>query len=110
MPFHVTTRWGGAEPEPTRDRMYEVLKELDVVDEEHPDAWVTHESGWCLSAFSSGLLVWENLEHGEPRHMIAVSRERVLRLWIMLSEGRVSEIDLEPWLPGYGWGSEKKFK
>jgi hypothetical protein len=102
MAFHITTRWGSAEREPTRDRMYEVLQELDVVDEEHPDTSLTHESEWCLSAFPSGLLVWENLEEGEPRHMTNVSRERVLQLWTMLSEGRVSEIESEPWMPGYG--------
>ena len=101
MAFHLTTRWGGDEREPTIDRMREVLAQLDVEDDEHPDVALTHESEWCLGAFPSGLLVWENLESGEPRHMNAVSRERVLELWLKLSEGHVSDVDCEPWLPGY---------
>ena len=102
MRFHINTRWGGSESTPTIERMRQVLAELDAADNEHPDVSLTHESEWCLSAFSSGLLVWENVEDGEPRHMLSVSREKVLELWAKLSEGRISEIDCEAWAPGYG--------
>jgi hypothetical protein len=56
---------------------------------------------WSLGAYSGGLLVWENLEAGEPRHMNGVSRDRVLALWLKLADGRLDEIEAEPWLPGY---------
>jgi hypothetical protein len=82
--------------------MLTTLCELDVHDEEHPDVALTHESEWCLSAFEGGLLVWENLERGEPRHMRDVPRDKVLRLWLALSRGDLSAIEKEPWLPGYG--------
>ena len=81
--------------------MGEVLAELDAEDREHPCVSLTHESEWSLGAYPDGLLVWENLEEGDPRHMNAVPREQVLSLWIKLSEGRIPEIEREPWLPGY---------
>jgi len=99
--FHVSTRWGGDESEPTVERMREVLAELNAEDIEHQSVSLTHESEWCLGAYPGGLLVWENLEAGEPRHMNNVTRERVLALWLKLAEGRLDEIEAEPWLPGY---------
>jgi hypothetical protein len=71
MAFHVRSRWGGDEQGSSENRMREIL------------------------------LVWENLEEGEPKHMNNVPRDRVLGLWIKLSEGRLDEIEVEPWLPGY---------
>ncbi len=102
MAFHVTTRWGADEREPTVDRMREMLSQLDAEDIERQSVALTHESAWCLGAYPDGLLVWENLEaDDEPRHMNGVSRERVLGLWSKLAEGRLAEIEAEPWLPGY---------
>ena len=100
MAFHVSSRWGGHESEPSVDRMRAILAELDTNDDEHPDVALTHESEWCLSAFPSGLLIWENLEQGEPRHMNGISRERVLALWIKLAHGQLDAIEAESWLPG----------
>jgi hypothetical protein len=82
--------------------MRAALGELDVHDEEHPDASLTHESGWSLAAFGSGRLIWENLEEGEPRHMVEVAREQMLRLWTTLACGDLATIEKEAWLPGYG--------
>jgi hypothetical protein len=82
--------------------MLAVLGELDTPDAEHPDASLTHESGWSLSAFQSGRLVWENVEEGEPRHMLGVSRERTLHLWLLLARGDLATIEGEAWLAGYG--------
>jgi hypothetical protein len=86
---------------PSVERMREVLAELDAEDEEHGSVSLTHESEWCLGAYPGGLLVWENLEGGEPRHMNGVSRERMLELWIKLARGELAEIEREPWRPGY---------
>ena len=101
MAFHLTTRWGPDEREPTVERMREVLAQLNVEDVEHQSVSLTHESEWCLGAYSGGLLVWENLAAGEPRHMNNVPLARVLELWLKLSQGRLAEIEAEPWLPGY---------
>lgn len=102
MAFHVSTRWGGNETNPSVERMREVLNELDAEDLEHQSVSLGHESEWYLGAYPCGLLVWENVESDDrPRHMNNVSRERVLALWQKLAEGRLDEIEAEPWLPGY---------
>ena len=102
MASHISTRWGGDESNVSVKRMREILRELDVDDVDHPSVSLMRESEWCLDAYPGGLLVWENLEDGEPRHMNDVSRERVLELWIQLSTGNLGAIESEPWLPGYG--------
>ena len=106
MAFHARGRWGGDERNPPIERLRALLQELDIQieDTEHPDISLTHETEWCLSAFPSGLLVWENLEDEDanPRHMEGVPREEVLSLWLKLAEGDISAVDAEPWLPGNG--------
>ena len=102
MSYILSTRWGGDEREPTLARMREVLSELDAEDIEHPEVSLTHESEWSLGAYPVGLLTWENVEaDDEPRHMNNVTRDRVLELWAKLAEGRIAEVESEPWLPGY---------
>ena len=77
--------------------------ELSNSDSENTDVALTHESEWCLSAFASGLLVWENVAgEGEPKHLKRVAKEKVIELWALLSKGSISDIDNEQWLPGYG--------
>lgn len=77
--------------------------ELSQADTEHTDVSLTHESEWCLSAFASGLLVWENVAgEGEPRHMPDVSQQTVIELWSLLASGSIDEIHQGDWLPGYG--------
>jgi hypothetical protein len=101
MTYQITTRWGASEPEPTVDRMRQVLAQLDAEDIEHQSVALTHESEWCLGAYPGGLLVWENLEKGAPRHLNEQSPTRVLELWVKLAAGKIAEVEAEPWLPGY---------
>ena len=102
MAFRTTNRWGATERDPPVARLRELLQSLGIDDNEHPDVALTHESGWCLSAFPSGLLVWENDEtNSGPRHMKAVPREEVLRLWLHLAQGEIATIEAEPWTSGY---------
>jgi hypothetical protein len=101
--FFVETRWGSSEKSPSADRMRAVLAELDEPDDEHPDTWLTHESGWILIADQDGLVVLENDEtSAPPRHMRGVSRERVLELWLQLAAGNLQELEQAPWQPGHG--------
>jgi hypothetical protein len=92
------------ETNPSVGRLRELLQSLDIDDEEHPDVALKHETEWCLSAFPSGLLIWENVEAEEsnPRHMPCVPREKVLDLWVKLAQGDVAAVEAEPWLRGYG--------
>ena len=95
------------------ERLREILQELDIETEdfEHPDVSLKHETEWCLSAFLSGLLIWENVgdasEDADPipedelvRHMKGVSRQKVLELWLKLAADDIAAVDAEPWLPG----------
>ena len=108
MKYHVNRRWGDSDDEPSVAMMRDALGELDVEDAEHPDVSLIHESGWCLEAYPSGLLIWESLadRNAAPRHMREVSRQRVLEMWLWLSQGDLTRIEAEPWNPGCG-GNQK---
>jgi hypothetical protein len=105
MTFVVRDRWGMMRHAPPVETMCQVLATLDIEDQEHADVSLTHESGWCLSAFPSGLLIWENVEADEElRHMTGVPREKVLELWQALAQGDLGRINSEPWAIGYRAG------
>jgi hypothetical protein len=105
-------RWGGHERNPPVERLRKILQELDIETEDfdHPDVSLKHETEWCLSAFLSGPLIWENVggapedHESEPedqptRHMKGVSRQKVLELWLKLAAGDIAAVEAEPWLP-----------
>jgi hypothetical protein len=102
--YFARGRWGEDIPSPPQRVLAQLLASLDIVDPEHPDVSLRHESGWCLSAYPSGLLVWENVEAGAPppKHMTGVSRERVLELWKMLAAGEIDRIAALDWRAGAG--------
>ncbi|MCC7542521.1 MAG: hypothetical protein IT379_40265 [Deltaproteobacteria bacterium] len=104
MGFVLRHRWGGTERDPALAKIDDLLAELDKPDDDHPDVSLTHESGWCLAAFPSGLVVYENLddEDARPRHMRAVSRDRVAALMRALAGGDLERLEAEPWYDGYG--------
>ena len=103
MGFVVVDRMGGDCVSPSRARMAEILAELDHRDPEHPDVWLTHDSGWTLTVHEQGVLIWENLEQGTPRrHQHGRTRDDILKLWQRLAAGFVDEIEREPWLEGDG--------
>lgn len=81
-----------------------LVAELDGPDDaEHPDVSVTHESGWALSAFPSGLLVWENIDSDGPgAHRASVDRIEVRRLFGLLARDDVGAVASFGWEPGYG--------
>ncbi len=85
------------------ESLADLYSELSQADGEHTDVSLTHESEWCLSAFHSGLLVWENVAgESEPKHMCNVPKEAVVELWSLLAAGSIYEIEKQNWLPGYG--------
>lgn len=63
---------------------------------------INDNSGWGISAHRDGRVVFEHLGgQGTPRHMIPVSKERVLELWKRLIRGDTDGLLSEPWKPGY---------
>lgn len=64
---------------------------------------IDDNSGWGMSAHRDGRLIFEHLgTRGDTaRHMIPVSKERVLELWKRLIEGDIDGLLKEPWKRGY---------
>jgi hypothetical protein len=104
MSYTVTHRYGRDVRDPPLSTLPELLVELDsrTEDIEHTDVSLRHESGWCLSAYRDGFLVFEHLERGGERHMKDVPREKIIELWNMLAVGDVAGVEREPWTAGYG--------
>jgi len=102
MTYWVNHLNGDSEVDVPIDKLPELYDELSGADDEHTDVSLTHESEWCLSAFKSGLLVWENVAgDGEPKHMRDVASEKTLSLWKLLANGEIQEIEKENWQQGY---------
>jgi hypothetical protein len=81
-----------------------LVAELDQSnDAEHPDVSVTHDSGWALSAFPSGLVVWERVDSDDlVVHRPWVDRTEVRRLFGLLARDDVDAVASFGWEPGYG--------
>jgi hypothetical protein len=87
--FIATNRNGAMERDPSPERLDDLVRELDGPEDiEHGDVSVAHESGWALSAFPSGLVIWQNLEERAPeRRVEAVTRDQVRRLFDGVARG-----------------------
>lgn len=90
---------GATVDDPDAETMGRVLDGLAHADDEHPDVSLSHEAGWCLSAFSSGLLIWENTEDDvmAPGEMREVAREEILQLFGLLAAGDIASIEALAW-------------
>ena len=103
MNFFAHDRLGRTILRPTSEQMQELLASLSVLDPEHPDISVQTESGWCISAFGSGLVVLENVETGEgPWHLEGQQVDQVLGLWSMLVSSEIASVRAADWVNGYG--------
>jgi hypothetical protein len=105
--FSVINRMGEFLVDANDEAIGAVLDELDGPhDEEHPEVCLVHESEWSLSAFPSGLVIFENVEDDSiaPRHLRDVPREKVRHLWGALAQGdfEVLEAEAEAGLLGCG--------
>lgn len=100
--FSVIHTDGSSDENPPLERLSNLYDELRSADREHGDVAVVHDNtGWSMSAHRDGRLVFEHLGQGGERHMIPVSKERVLQLWRRLIEGDINGVLAEPWKPGY---------
>ena len=90
------------EADPSLDALDLLIDELEDVDPEHPDISVSHETGWSLSAFPSGRLIFENVEVPEeaPRQMVG-DRHVLKELLRALAVGDLDRLESEAWSP-YG--------
>ena len=102
MAYFLTTLPGAEESNASPDQMAAALASLDHADDEHPDVSLTHETEWSMAVFPSGLVVFENLETGDPMHMRGVNRARALEMWKQLARGEIEALQALHWEPGYG--------
>ncbi|CAM5661735.1 hypothetical protein GCM10010329_24180 [Streptomyces spiroverticillatus] len=60
----------------------------------NPEVSLTHESGWSLTAYAGGLLLWENVEDegAAPGTRDGVQVDEAVRLFGLLAEGEVGEV------------------
>ena len=97
----VTTRWGRDDIEPTAERLREIIAELGEADPEHPDAWMTHEaSGWTLALDEAGFARLGDSEGESERHLIGVTPERGLALWLAFAANGPDAVANESWAAG----------
>lgn len=100
MAYSITHRSGAMESNPPIDALDALLAELDYIDQEHPDVAVSHESGWTLSAFPSGRLIYENVENLDlPARQVFADRAAARGLFGFLAAGDVERLEAERWEP-----------
>jgi hypothetical protein len=106
MAVSIANGMGDSINEPSPEQMKKFLFDVDTTDQEHGAAWLStddHVLEW--SGADGGLLVFSTTtaeRSDASRHLADISRERTLELWQMLAEGRLGELERQPWLPGNG--------
>lgn len=101
--FSIGHRDGWGEKDPPIDCFSALYDELQGEDPEHLDVLVSHDSGWTIVAYPNGLVILQDLSRMEEiaaRHMSAVTKDRVVALWLMLASGNIEGVLREPWQPG----------
>ena len=99
MSYFMYDVMGGTVDEPDPETMGRVLDGLADADDEHPDVSLSHESGWCVSAFRDGLLVGEKPDDDSvpPGEIREVTREETLRIFGLLASGDIASVEALPW-------------
>ena len=105
-PFFVLHRWGKSEKSDNPSTLQALLAELDaaVSDDEHVSVAVRVSDGWSLSAYVSGLIIFENVEELklEPRHIRVQTRDEARTLMTLLISGDMAGLEKHSWRPGNG--------
>lgn len=101
MSYTITHMLGSMERNPPLNALRELVAELDAAQTEHGDVAISDESGWTLSGYRNGAVVWENVEEGEPRHLTSVSREDLLELMRLVASGDLGAVEKKAWKDGY---------
>ncbi len=76
--------------------------ELRRSDGEHNDvAVIDDDTSWCVTAYPSGLVIFQCLADGAAFHLHGAHKPDVIRMWTMLINGDLSEIRKFPWNDGF---------
>jgi len=99
--YHVEARWGGSEESPPPNRLGELIAELSVRDEEHPDTWmIHHDSGWSIRLDEDHFAYLENPECETIGHLAGVAAEAALTLWMEFAAGGPDAVAEFEWRQG----------
>jgi hypothetical protein len=80
-----------------------LIAELDLADGEHTDVSVELDSGWALSAYQNGQVIWGNVEaDAEVGQLTGVSRAEMVELFTHLVNGDIEAVSSRPWDPNIG--------
>ncbi|MDB4967124.1 MAG: hypothetical protein JWN44_2813 [Myxococcales bacterium] len=102
MGYVVTHRLGSMKNNPPLESLAALAAELDAADDQHFDVSVSDDSGWTLTAYANGSIVWENVEtDGALRHLPAVARNEVIRMMKAVATGDLAALEREQWQAGY---------
>ena len=103
MGYHITHVLGNMESSPGEQAFGPLFDELREADDEHPDVFVRHETGWSLGISRTGRAYLENVEDDSvpPRHLDSVDRDHFVALAAAVAKGDVAAIESEDWRPGY---------
>ena|SRR5450432_1081669 len=99
MAYYVANALGESEDQPSRARMLEFLESIDHLDLEHGAAWLTDTTENSLEFNGDGTLVFSR-QNGMPRHIVGVSKQGALELWVLLAQGDLDDLEKQPWQPG----------
>jgi hypothetical protein len=99
---HIAHLYGDHEAA-TVEALPALVAELDQADAEHPDVTVQHESGWALSAYRDGRVIWGNVEaDADVGQITGVSRAEMVELFTHLVNGDVDAVASRSWDPDIG--------
>lgn len=99
----IEQRWGGDGNFTGIDQIRKMISEMSVKDREHPDAWMTHDSGWTLTLHEQGLIIWGNPDEDiANRHIVTADVKFWERALVLLGEGKIHNIESMAWNAGSG--------
>jgi hypothetical protein len=94
----ITHLDGSMEADVAEGAIEALISELDHADAEHTDVSIADSSGWTLSAFADGRLIWEDAEGGvDGRIAFDVSPNDVRRLFCCVASGQLDAIHQFSW-------------
>lgn len=101
--YYTTDPYGVTLIEPDIQQMRTVISSLeDAEDEPHPDATLSHESGWVIGYSGKGVATLEYTGNGDGEASVLFMREvtprRALEIWSHLAAGRIETVRSLNWV------------
>ena len=102
MTYCISHLDGSSEDDAPTSSFESLYDELSGADGEHIDvAVIDDDTGWCIAAYSSGLVIFQSLANGTGFHMRDVDKSQVLQMWMQLAHGDLDGVRKLPWKNGF---------